>query len=131
MNGFISLGEVRLGLRLIVKQPILSATVVLALVTGICLPTMGFTFRDELNSTLPYRAGERMARLFAFNRDGQRLDIDLERYHAFRDRAQTLAHVGAVTDRPFTITHRPGAVETVTGAMLTPRSMTAEALRAD
>ena len=124
MNRFISLGEVRLGLRLIVKQPVLSATVVLALATGICLTTMGFTFRDELlNSTLPYRAGERMARLFAFNRDGQRLDIDLERYHAFRDRAETFAHVGAVTGRPFTITHRPGDVETVTGAMLTPRSM--------
>ena len=124
MNRFISLGEVRLGLRLIVKQPVLSATVVLALATGICLTTMGFTFRDELlNSKLPYQAGERMARLFAFNRDGQRLDIDLERYHAFRDRAETFAHVGAVTGRPFTITHRPGDVETVTGAMLTPRSM--------
>lgn len=125
MNRFISLGEIRLGLLLIVKQPILSATVVLALATGICLATMGFTFRDELlNSTLPYRAGERMARLEAFNRDGQRLDIDLERYQAFRDRAQTFAHVGAVAGRPFTITHRPGEVETVTGALLTPRSMT-------
>ena len=59
MNRFISLGEVRLGLRLIVKQPILSVTIILALATGICLATMGFTFRDELvNSTLPYQAGD-------------------------------------------------------------------------
>ena len=59
---------------------------------------MGFTFRDELvNSTLPYQAGERFARLYVLNRDGGRLDLDLERYHAFRDRATTFEHVGAVT----------------------------------
>lgn len=53
MNRLISIGEVRLALRLIVKQPILSGTIILALVTGICLATMGFTFRDELvNSTI-------------------------------------------------------------------------------
>ena len=44
MNRLISSGEVRLAFRLIVKQPILSATIILALATGICLATMGFTF---------------------------------------------------------------------------------------
>ena len=66
MNRFISIGEVRLGLRLIVKQPILSVTVVLALATGICLSTMGFTLRDEIvNAKLPYAGGERFGRLEA------------------------------------------------------------------
>ena len=66
MNRFISLGEVRLALRLIVKQPILSATIILALATGICFATMGFTLRDELvNAKLPYAGGERFARLEA------------------------------------------------------------------
>src|SRR5687768_1467046 len=56
MNALLSGGEVRLALRLIVKQPILSGTIILALATGICLATMGFTFRDELvNSSLPYQ----------------------------------------------------------------------------
>jgi len=124
MNRIISWGEVRLGLRLIVKQPILSATIILALATGICLATMGFTFRDEaLNATLPYRAGDRFARFFIFNRDGARLDLDLDRYHAFRDRAQSFEHIGAAGGRPFTVQHGPNEVESINGGLITPRSM--------
>ena len=124
MNRFISLGEVRLGLRLIVKQPILSVTIILALATGICLATMGFTLRDELvNAKLPYPAGERFARLEAADRDGGRIDLDLERYHAFRDRATSFEHVGAFGARPFTLTHGAGEVESIRGAFITPRSM--------
>lgn len=124
MNRVFSSGEVRLAFRLIVKQPILSATIILALATGICFATMGFTFWDELvNSALPYRAGERFARLYVLNRDGGRVDLDLQRYHAFRDRATTLEHVGAVGVRPFNVTHGPGDVESVRGASITPRSM--------
>src|SRR6188508_2054666 len=97
MNRFISLGEVRLGLRLIVKQPILSLTIILALATGICFATMGFTFREELlHSTLPYQAGDRMVRVYVLNRD---------------------------SGRPFTVTHEPGEVESIVGATITPRSM--------
>src|SRR5262245_29153044 len=114
MNGFVSLGEVRLGMRLIAKQPILSTTIVLALATGICLSTIGFTFRDAmLHSTLPYASGDRFGRVFAFNRDGRRLDVDLERYRAFRDRASTFVHVGAVSSRPFTVVEGNGEVDTV------------------
>lgn len=124
MNRLISIGEVRLAFRLIVKQPILSATIILALATGICFATMGFTFWDELvNSALPYQAGERFARLYVLNRDGGRVDLDLDRYHAFRDRATTLEHVGAVGVRPFTLTLGPGEVESIRGASITPRSM--------
>ena len=124
MNRFISMGEVRLGLRLIVKQPILSLTIILALATGICFATMGFTFRDELvNSQLPYQAGDRFARFLVFNRDGGRLDLDLERYHALRDRATSFEHVGAVGGRPFTCRDPDGRVEPIRGALITPRSM--------
>jgi len=35
MNRVISWGEVRLGLRLILKQPVLSATIILALATAV------------------------------------------------------------------------------------------------
>ena len=124
MNRFISWGEVRLGLRLIAKQPVLSGTIILALATGICLATMGFTFRDAvLNSPLPYRAGERFVRLIVLNRDGGRLDLDLERYSAFRDRAQSFEYLGAVGFRPFTLQHGPEDVESVGGALLTPSAM--------
>ena len=118
------MGEVRLGLRLILKQPILSATVILALATGICLATMGFTLRDELiNSTLPYAAGERFARIYVLDREGSRATIDLDRYHAFRDHAQSFEHVGATGGRPFTLAHAANEVESVTGTFITPRSM--------
>lgn len=123
MNRLISWGEVRLGLRLIGKQPILSATIILALATGICLATMGFTFREELvHSTLPYQAGDRFARLQMLDRDGSRLPVDLDRYHAFRDRATTFEHIGAGTTRPFAVTHEGGEVETIQGLVITPRS---------
>ena len=106
------------------KQPVLSATIILALATGICFATMGFTFRDELlNSTLPYQAGPRMVRVYVFNRDGGRLDLDLERYRALRDQATTFEHVGAVGGRSFNLAHGPGDVESVDGASITPQSM--------
>jgi predicted permease len=124
MKRIISWGEVRLALRLIVKQPILSATIILALATGICLATMGFTFRDALlHSSLPYRAGERVARVFAFDREGRGADIDLERYRVLRDRAVSFEHVGLVSGRPFTLAHGPVEVESITGGLITPRSM--------
>jgi putative ABC transport system permease protein len=124
MNRMISWGEVRLGLRLIVKQPILSGTIVLALATGMGLATMGFTFRDALmNSSLPYRAGERTARIHALSRDGRRAEVDIERYRAFRDRGTSFEHVGLVSGRPFTLTHGPNEVESITGGLVTAGSM--------
>ena len=126
MNRVVSAGEVRLAFRLLLKQPILSITIVLALATGICVATMGFTFREELvNSTLPYTAGDRFARLYVLNSEGGRIDLDLDRYHAFRDHAVSFEHVGAVGPRPFTVTHAPGDLESIRGVIITPRSMTA------
>ena len=124
MNVPVSMGEVRLALRLIVKQPILSLTIIMALAMGICFSTMGFTLRDELvNSVLPYQAGDRFARLYVLDREGSRLDLDLDRYHAFRDRATMLEHVGAVAGRPFTVVHGADDVESINGTLITPRSM--------
>jgi predicted permease len=121
MNRLISAGEFRLGLRLILKQPILSFTVILALATGISVATIGFTFRDELvNGRLPYQAGDRFARIHAVDREGNRLAPDPERYRAFRDRAASFEYVGAIHARPFTLSHGPADVESVRGAFITP-----------
>ena len=118
------MGEVRLGLRLIVKQPILSLTIILALATGIWLATMGITLRDEIvNAKLPYAAGERFGRLEAQDKDRGRVEIDPERYHAFRGHAASLEHLGAVGARPFTLAHSDKEVESIGGAYITPRSM--------
>jgi putative ABC transport system permease protein len=124
MNRIISWGEVRLALRLLVKQPILSVTIILALATGICVATMGFTFREELlNATLPYAAGDRFARLFGIDRDGNRLDLDVERYHLIRDQAKSFEFVGVGQSRPFNVRHAADDVELIRGAMLSPGTM--------
>lgn len=124
MGRIISWGEVRLGLRLIVKQPVLSITIILALATGVCLTTIGFTLREELvNARLPYQAGDRFARFFVVNRDGNRVEPSLEQYHEVRDRAASFEHVGAVGVRSFTLLRGPGEVESIQGTLLTPRSM--------
>ena len=124
MNKPISLGEIRLGLRLIVKQPILSGTIIFALATGIGLATIGFTFREAMvSATLPFDNGDRFARLNVYDREGGRIDLDLARYHLFLEKAATFEHIGAVGARPFTIAHRDGDVEPVRGAFITPRSL--------
>src|SRR5215212_7123519 len=124
MNRIISWGELRLALRLIAKQPILSITVIVALATGICIATIGFTFREEMvNSTLPYAAGDRFARVFVVDRDGDRLDLNLDQYRAIRDHATSFEHVGAMVSRPFTVTLADGEVEAIRGARITATSM--------
>jgi len=124
MNRIISMGEVRLGLRLIAKQPILSITIILALATGVCLTTIGFTFREELvNGRLPYQAGERFARVYVLSDGGNPVEPNIDQYHAIRDRAASFEHVGAVGVRSFTLARGPNEVESVQGTYLTPRSM--------
>jgi predicted permease len=124
MGRLISIGEIRLALRLLFKQPILSVTVILALAVGIGLATMGFTVRDEvINATLPYRAGDRFVRINLVTADSSRLDPAVEVYQAFRDHATTLEHVGAASGRPFTVTNDSGEFESIAGALITPRSM--------
>jgi putative ABC transport system permease protein len=124
MKRVFSWGELRLALRLILKQPILSSTIILALATGIGLATMGFTFREVMvHGQLPFTNGERFARFNVYDREGGRIDLDLARYHLFLEKAATFEHVGAVGSRPFTIAHPDRQVESVRGAYITPRSM--------
>src|SRR5215213_5705761 len=124
MKHMMSMGEVRLALRLIAKQPILSLTIILALATGICVATIGFTFRDELvNATLPYAAGDRFARIFGLDRDGSRLNLDIERYHLIRDRAKSFEFVGVAQWRSLNVSHAAGNVEPIRGVLISPRAM--------
>src|SRR5688572_33347538 len=59
MSRWITASEIRLAMRLIAKQPVLSLTIVLALATGVCLATIGFTLRDGmLYSSLPFANGD-------------------------------------------------------------------------
>ena len=124
MKHLVSMGEVRLALRLIAKQPILSLTIILALATGICVATIGFTFREEIvSATLPYAAGDRFARVFGLNRDGDRLNIDIERYQAIRDGAKSFEFVGVAQSRSFNVRHAADDVEQIDGAYISAGTM--------
>src|SRR4051812_27901147 len=120
MSRLISIAELRLGLRLIARQPMMSVTIILALAIGICAAMVGFTAREAVfNSTLPYQAGDRFVRLVAFDRDGNRLNPGIERYHAVRDGATSLEDAGVVIGRTFTVAYGPGDVESIAGASIT------------
>ena len=99
MSRWITLSEIRLALRLIAKQPILSSTIVLALATGIGLATIGFTLREAiLNSELPFANGDRFVRLVLHSEAEDNVEVDLDAYHAIRDTSKSFAHLGAVGD---------------------------------
>ena len=60
MPSWISLTDIKLALRAVRKQPLLSFTSALALATGIGLATTGFTVLDAvLFSRLPFAGGDR------------------------------------------------------------------------
>jgi len=123
MSRWITLSELRLGLRLIAKQPILSATIVLALATGIGLATIGFTLREAvLNSQLPFANGERFVRLVLHSDADDNVELDLDAYHAIRDTSQTFAHIGAVGDAEYALEGSDGTVEAIRVNLITPRS---------
>ena len=123
MRRWITLAEVRLGLRLIAKQPILSLTVVLALATGIGLATVGFTLREAmLNGQLPFANGNRFVRLVLHSEAEDNVELDLDAYHAIRDTSKSFAHLGAVGDSEYVLEHEDGAVEAIRVGLVTPRS---------
>ena len=95
MSRWITLSEVRLALRLIAKQPILSITIVVALATGIALATIGFTLREAvLNSELPFTNGDRFVRLVLHSEAEDNVELDLDAYHAIRDTLKRNPKIG-------------------------------------
>ena len=123
MSRWITLSEVRLALRLIAKQPILSITIVLALATGIGLATIGFTLREAiLNGQLPFANGDRFVRLVLHSEADDNVQLDLDAYHAIRDTSKSFAHLGAVGDGEYALEGEDGTVEAIRVDLVTPRS---------
>ncbi len=123
MSRWITISEIRLALRLIAKQPILSITVVLALATGIGLATVGFTLREAiLNGQLPFANGDRFVRLVLHSEAENNVQLDLDAYHAIRDTSSSFAHLGAVGDAEYPLEGEDGTVEAIRAGLVTPRS---------
>lgn len=123
MSRSITVTEVRLALRLIAKQPILSLTIVFALAIGIGLATVGFTLRDGmLYGRLPFANGERFVRLVLHSDADDNVQLDLDAYHAIRDTSNSFAHLGAVGDTEYALEGDDGSVEAIRVDLVTPRS---------
>jgi predicted permease len=123
MSRWITPSEVRLGLRLIAKQPILSSTIVLALAIGIGLATVGFTLREAmLYSRLPFTNGDRFVRLVLHSEAEDNVELDLDAYHAIRDTSKSFVHLGAVGDGEYALDGEDGTVEAIRVNLVTPRS---------
>ncbi|MBY0493318.1 MAG: ABC transporter permease [Cyanobacteria bacterium] len=123
MNRWITASEIRLALRLIAKQPVLSLTIVLALATGVCLATIGFTLREAvLYSSLPFANGDRFVRLVMHSDAEDNVEVDLDGYHAIRDTSKSFVHLGAEGGAEFALENADGTVEPISVGLITPRS---------
>jgi putative ABC transport system permease protein len=123
MSRWITASEIRLALRLIAKQPVLSLTIVLALATGVCLATIGFTLREAaLFSPLPFANGDRFVRLVMHSDAEDNVDVDLDGYQAIRDTSKTFVHLGAEGGAEFVLENTDGTVEPMSVGLITPRS---------
>lgn len=126
MTRWVTWSEVRLGLRWILKQPVMAATAVLAMAVGIGLATTGVAVLEAtVFAELPIPGGERFVRLRAYAQPGGRTEIDLERYHLFAEQADAFEHVGAIGAERVNLIRRSGDVEPVRAALVTPRSFAA------
>lgn len=83
--------DLRSGVRLLARQPIVSVTAVIALALGIALSAAGFTAARELVwSRLPYPAADRMVRIYTSQApDGNRVGLDVTRFQLLRARTTT------------------------------------------
>ena len=123
MSRWITSTEIRLGLRLIARQPVLSFTVVLALATGVGLATIGFTLREALlYSSLPFTNGDRFVRLVMHSEAEDNVEVDLEGYRAIRDTSNAFVHLGAEGGVEFALENADGTVEPIAVNLMTPRS---------
>ena len=121
----ISAAELRLAVRLLRRQPVVTVTTVLALAVGIGMATTGFTLLDSvLFSKLPYPNGERFVLVEAHTEpEASRTLVEAERFRVFRERASTFEHLGAFRDNEVNLQLPSGEIIPVPGALVTPSSI--------
>jgi predicted permease len=114
----------RLALRLMRKQPVLTLTAVIALAVGIGLATTGFTFLEMVwRARLPFAGGERFVMVSAFEEpSGSRVGLSRERFETLRRGVPSLQHLGGLANSPQNLLLPSGEVALVEGIAITPAS---------
>ncbi len=117
--------DARLGLRLMLRQPVLTLTALVSLTVGIALATVGFAFMDVvLFSRLPFDGGDRFVLVQAFDgpeRTPARLTADGAR--TLVARATTFDYIGGVSGSRENVRLPSGDVRIATTAGITPRAL--------
>jgi putative ABC transport system permease protein len=115
--------ELKLAVRMMAKQPVLTAVAIVAMAIGIGLATAGYTLYEGITKAeLPFEGGDRFFQIAAYNQERER-PLEVEQYQLFRDHPLGLAHVGAVLSGALNLQYANGEVESVRGTWITPSSM--------
>src|SRR5688500_160145 len=89
--------DLRLAFRLMVRQPLMATTAIVALTVGIGLANVGFAAMEAmLFSKLPFEGGERFVRLSVRSvKDRRTVTLNRESYVRLLTGATGIEHVGA------------------------------------
>jgi predicted permease len=117
--------ELRLALRLLRKQPVVTFATVLVLTVGIGMATTGFTLLDSvLFSRLPFPNGDRFALVEVYTEpDGRRTGLVGDRFRFLAEHASAFEHLGAFRGAELNLQLRSGELVPVQGALVTPGSI--------
>ncbi len=120
--GGMSWLEVRLGLRLMRRQPLLAGTAVFAIAVGIGLAATGFTLLDAATGrSLPFEGGSGWFQLDVRRMpEGREAPLDHARYRALRERASSIAYLGSFRLAQPNLRTGDDELETVAAAYVTP-----------
>ncbi|MGE0041075.1 MAG: ABC transporter permease [Vicinamibacterales bacterium] len=117
--------DVRLALRLMRRQPIVTLTAGVALALGIGLATVGFGFAEALlDSRLPFEGGDRFVRIDVVQEpEHTPARLRPDDYQVLATGTPLLEHLGALSMSHAYATLPSGATDIVTTAGLTPSSL--------
>jgi MacB-like periplasmic core domain len=117
--------DVRLGFRVMRREPIITVTATVALALGIGLFTVGATIVETaLFSRLPFKGGERFVQIHVLQEPQRRpARLTADEYGAIAIRASTLSHLGAASQNQENVTVPSGTVDQATTAGITPTSL--------
>jgi hypothetical protein len=118
----LSATDVRLGFRLMHKQPVLTVTAVVALAVGIGLATVGFAFMEATQfGRLLFDGGDRFVTLqVSAEAGGTSATLDAAEYRALSAQATTLEYLGAMSGSRENVILPSGQVAVATTAGIAP-----------
>ncbi|MDA8019127.1 MAG: ABC transporter permease [Thermoanaerobaculia bacterium] len=121
LGNWISGLDLRHGIRLIKKRPLLNLTAFAALTVAIGLSNVGFTVLDQaLFGRLPEEDGERFVKFHARMGDGRWTALTPQQFDVVRSQSRALDFVGGLSWQNFYLGGNAGAVESVRGVEISP-----------